>query len=693
MSMCMDIWLLRKSVQKIATVLAFLIFLLPVFAAVLTACSPENPPVEVLSSAPQTEVGKYRFLTNIQGQGLALNSMVGPGAATGSQLLYLSYVYLDGTLDLVTIDPDTGHSSVYQSPVSSEQGAWGLTVGPDNNMYLGTLPNAHLLQFNTRLHQLIDLGAAPADPASSTKQTYIWQMTVSPHNHNVYACTFPSADLVSYNPLASKPVMVNLGTVDTTHREQYIRYCVADPDAKSPYIYIGLGSVTNSIAAYNVDTHTIAFRLDGKDAGFGLVYTGVDNHVYGEVSNGGVNSFYTLSDGSYTPAPSIKSLQAAPTNVLRDDRTITVSDTTITVTRPDGSQQRYLYTYAGQKLQIFRLGAGPDGKLYGGTLLPYDLFTVDPDQPAHGAHISGEVGGGEPYALLAQNQLLYIAAYGAPPTEVYNPARPFLVSPSPATSPFLLWPLPMSLRTLASSANPATVALGKIDYSIRPQAMIGVPDHRLYIGAIAPYGQLSGSLLAWNTRNNIIQEYGPIPDQGVATLTLTTTGCANTAGSYCLIGGTSIIGGGGTVAATSSAQLFSWNPARNIVAHRYVIPNVPNTEMITDLITNPGNGYVYGIAISSRASYLFIFNPATGTFVNGGTPLPFAISSATYNSVTLYHGQIWGITAQGVFSIDPAHSQQATLIKSPVTITAGFAVRGNSLYFASYSNLLAYTMS
>lgn len=128
-----------------------------------------------------------------------------------------------------------------------------------------------------------------------------------------------------------------------------------------------------------------------------------------------------------------------------------------------------------------------------------------------------------------------------------------------------------------------------------------------------------------------------------------------------------------------------------MVAHQYTIPNVSAVNTITDLVTNPANGYVYGIACASSGTYAFVFNPATGTFINGGTLLPF--SGAIYNSAAFYNGKIWGLSPQGVFSIDPLHLSKATVSKSPAPVTAGFVLRGNKMYFASASQLWSYQLS
>ncbi len=651
---------------KLLSLLALFLFVTIVHETAFAAYSGTKLSALKVPGFSQATTGGYKYLGNAHGQGDILNSMVGPGVSASKQMFYLNYIYNNGKMDFVAIDPNSGHYRVYPSPVKNEQGAWGLAVGPDKNMYLGTLLNAHLLKFNTSLQQLTDLGQVPLDPGSSTPQSYIWQLTVSPHNHKIYGCTYPSADLVSYDPLAANPKIVNLGTMDPTHQDMYARACVADPNPNSPYIYLGLGTVSDQIVVYNTDTNSITLRINGSSASSGWVYPGSDGNVHSWLLNGSNYQYYMLSNGGYTQSGYT---QAAPTNVLNDGSTITVNATTITINHPDKSTKTYLYTYAGRNLSIFRIGLGPDGKVYGGTVLPYDFFTYDPGHSIAGVQMKGKMGDGEPYSLLAYNQLLYIAAYKSPNLEIYDPSKPFDIT-----------------------TNPLNIPSGNFQADLRPQAMVGAPDHKLYIGAIASYGKLTGPLITWNTQNNSdIQEYFPIQNQGVVSLTPTSGACQDSSGSYCIIGGTTIYGGGGTTPLTSSAQLFSWNPTSNTVIHQYTIPQVSNPNTITDLVTNPANGYVYGIATSSSGNYIFAFNPRTGTFIDAGTKLPF--SGAIYNSVAIYNGKIWGLSAQGVFNINPNNASQATLIPSSSTITAGFAMNGKTMYFASNSKLWSYTIS
>ncbi len=218
---------------KMPGLLAFLFFVIAFPGTAFTA-NTKLSTLEIPAASLRAITGNYQFLGNAQGQGDVLNSMVGPGISASGQLFYLSYIYNNGTMDFVAIDPNTGKYHAYPSPAKSEAGAWALAIGPDHNIYIGTLPDAHLLKFNTSSQQLTDLGQIPPDPASSTPQSFIWQLTVSHHDNKIYGCTYPSADLISYDPLDARPTIINLGTMDPTGQDLYTRCLCSRPKSQLP---------------------------------------------------------------------------------------------------------------------------------------------------------------------------------------------------------------------------------------------------------------------------------------------------------------------------------------------------------------------------------------------------------------------------------------------------------------------------
>ncbi len=658
----------HPSATKFTTLLLRSFFFSLLTFGILLTVSPFNSLI-IIQNAKAATVSNYKFLGDAYGRGGIQKTLVGPGQSASHQLFYLTYTYVNNTLDLVTIDPNTGKYQAYTSPVSSEQAAWALTNGPDNNIYIGTLPNAHLLQFNTSSQKLIDLGHVPADPRTGQIQTYIWGLTTSTYNQTIYGCTYPSADLVSYNPLSSHPQIVNIGSMDTTGQEQYGHVCVADSQATAPYLYIGLGSVHNQVAAYNIATHMITTRINQNTAGFGAVYRGADGMVYGSVMNGSTKESYRLSYGQATPTATPS--YPAPPNMLKDGGYINVNDTATTISYPNGSQvtRSYPYGYAGKKLSIYRMGSGPDGKIYGGTALPYDFFSYDPTHAGNGVQMIGQVGGGQPYALQTYQGQLYISAYAATPLSSYKPGQSF------------------------SQSNPGSVSTTVLPTDLRTRSITGTSGNMLYAGAIASYGKLTGPLMVWNTQSaGNVQTYYPIANQSISALVTTTQTCQGSS-SACLVGGTTIYGGTGTTPATTSAQIFTWDITHQRVLHSYPLSGASTGQTtIIAMVNNPSNGYVYGIAASSRGNYLFIFDPGSGRFLNPGHLLPLS-SGVVYNSLSIYQGNLWGESESGFFSIKLNNIEQLTLQKSPVSLSAGFAREGNVFYGSSNSGLWSYTIS
>ena len=636
-----------------------------------------------------TTTNPYQKLASLKGLGSIVSSMVGPGTTSGSQKYYLGYQYWDYTLDFVTIDPKNNYvATTYASPVSTEYAAGAMAIGPDSNIYIGTKStiDSHILKFSTSTSQLSDVGALPVDPTRSAKQTYIWEFTKSPINQRIYGCTYPSADLISYGPNDSTPQILNLGTVDSSN--QYARYCAADQT--NPYIYVGTGSVTSKIVAYNIKTKSTSVLLTSASSGFGNVWVGSDKNVYGSIGN----KYYLLSNGTAKLVSSASN--SALTNVFSNGDSITFNAnyTSAIITHVNGTQNTYPYTYKGNNLDIFRIGLGPDSNIYAGSILPFYLAKFTPSNSANGLINLGLIAAGEPYSMLPYNGKLVIGGYTLPPLMSYDPTTAITPNPyiSPNCSATTNSPNPQCVNVINNLAsNGASSSVG----DLRPEPLIAAPDGNLYTGSVGHYGQLNGPLMRWNVKAGTASAYYPFANLGVDSLAVANHCQRVTSTSFCLIGGTTINGGGGATPTATTSRLFIWDPTANAMVSSLTIPNVPNVIKITDLIVNPTNNYVYGIAISSSGNYLFIFNPATGTFVNGGTSVPFY---PIYNSVNIgSDGNIWGVATTGIFRITLTTNTAQLVSATPQPITAGFVLvkdpkNGDKIYFGSKADLYVYSI-
>jgi hypothetical protein len=303
---------------------------------------------------------------------------------------------------------------------------------------------------------------------------------------------------------------------------------------------------------------------------------------------------------------------------------------------------------------VFRIGFGTNGVLYGSSVIPIHLFSID----LSNQHVKeiGEIGDGEVYSFLSHGPRLLMAAYaGLAPLMSYAPEVPFQLA--------------------GSSGNPTLVNFPGADPAWRAEAMIEGPNGNVYVGAVAGYGKIEAPLTEWNVESGTVQLIPDIAkDQSVVSLARW---------HDLIVGGTSTEGGGGGHPTQTEARLFILDPK----THKKALDLVPvaGHTNITDLITAP-NDFVYGIA----GDTLFVFNPKTRE-ITSRQKLPF--SRPIYNSVAIgKDGRIWGLAPDGIFAIDTRTNDVKLIVHTLQKITGGFGLQNGAIYFISNSAVYRYKM-
>jgi outer membrane protein assembly factor BamB len=594
-------------------------------------------PAQAAENHPPNTDPSFTAMATFRGIGGVLASLVGPGPSVGSERFYQSYIY-GSTLDIVAVDPDSGEYQIFSSPVPGENGAWALAGGPDGNLYIGTLPHAHLFQLNPRQGTITDMGR-PSD-----SEEYIWRLTLAADG-KLYGGTYPSAKLIRFDPASGRSE--DLGRMDPT--EQYALSIASSEDG---FVYIGIGYATAHLVAYEIATGRHRDILSAQYRTTGAVY--VHRHSDGQVYASLAGQYFRAHDWDLAVVDSTQVASGMPTNSLRDGRLVVkAGDGVVQVHDPKTSatvEQPFRYT--GKELYVSRLGLGPDGMLYGSGNMPAHFFRINPTTGT--IEELGIWGGGEFYSFLQYNKALLGAAYvGMSPLMVYDPSKPFV----PGTS---------------AQNNPRVVELPEQFISWRPMAMINGPGGKVYVGAQAGYGKLGGPLIVWDPLTNQVESYPDlVPNQSV--ISLATTG-------ELIVGGTTIYGGGGSHETQTQATLFIWDP---LVKQR-VFDITVSASSITDLIIS-AEGRIYGFADGT----LFVFEPTLRQLTMTNVSIPNLI----YNSVTLGpDGLIWGLSADNIFVLDPASNSTHVIAKPPEPITAGFAVQWPYLYYASGPRIYRYTL-
>ena len=613
-------------------------------AAMVCVCSQGN--------AQATKQAQYPFelLAQYKSIGGLMATTVAEGPVNGSQRLYASYLYADNTLDVVAIDPADGTTEVFHNPAPGEYGARNIAIGPDGDVYLGSLPHAHFLRVDRKEHRMIDLGHP------SPSEEYIWDVAFGV-DRRLYGVTYPGCRLVRYDPATGKSE--DLGKMDPA--EKYGRWIVGGRDE---FMYIGLGTSKANIAVFDTRTGELREILpkDAQIVGIPKPYIGVDGKTYATLND----RLFRITGFDIHELPSSAKVEPFDPKVLRDGRVLSLSERVLTIQEPKThTEQKINISYTGEDLQIFRVGFGPDGRLYGSSVLP--LHFLKADLANHSIEELGTFGGGEAYSFLANDQKLLIAGYSAKaPLMSYDPAKP--MDP-------------------AETGNPAFVDYKGSDHAWRPQAMIEGPDGQVYVGATAGYGQLESPLLSWKGTAESVQIHGGlVHDESVVSLAVWKDS---------VVCGTTTTGGGGSHPDEKDAHLILWN-TKTQSKELDVIP-VPGAQTITDLVTSK-NGIIYGIAASGGIVFgistpgnvytLFAYDPVARKVISQ-SQLPF--HDVVYNGIGLDEtGRIVGLAGDQIFTIDQSSQGIRTIAKSPMKITGGFALRDGAVYFVSNSEIYRY---
>ena len=591
-------------------------------------------------------VGSFEKIATFTEVGGMKGAAVGPGPDQGSQWLYLDYMYIDDTVEIVGVDPKTGNIKSFPNPASSESGAYGLILGSDGNMYVGTLPNAHLYRLDTKKQKLEDLGT----PASG--EQYIWSLTEAA-DKKIYGVTYPNCKLISYDLATGK--MQDLGRMDP--QEQYARYIAAGDDG---FLYISTGPMHAGVVAYNIAKGTFNQILPETDRGrnFYDTYVGADGKIYAT----GLGNAFQLENGKAIKLsadqnpPPIKSEQRLSDGSYASVSSGAAGRASVDISRGGKTIAAHPYLYKGRALNIYRLGAAPNGMLYGSSVLPLYFFSLN---LADAKLISmGKWGDGETYSFLGHEGKVLLANYSANSILMsYDPGHPL----NPGDKP---------------GSNPLYVSYAGADHAWRPMAMISGNKGKVYVGAVPGYGALAGPLVVWDTAANKVQVFnGLIHDQSIVSLA---------AGKNDIIyGGTSVGGGGGAIPTQKNAVLFAFDSNSQKVTFQ-IIP-VSGTREITDLIMAP-NGKLFGFADQT----LFEYDPATQQ-VQRLAEVDYG--SLVYNTITSGpEHAFYGLASKGIFRLDPVAGKIRLFAKSPAPITAGGALIGKYFYFGSGADIYRYKL-
>jgi len=602
-------------------------------------------------------MGKFTDLGVPVQRAAVFKSTLGPDGNGEMTRIYAVFTQNAAPVFLVQIDPYTGEARQFNAPLGTHP--WGLTIGPDKCVYIGTAGDEKqgglLLKFDPRDPDkgLVNLGKMAAS------ETYVWALAAGEGDDCIYGCSYGNGKITSYNTKTGE--MRDFGQMRPG--QQYTRPIVVGKDG---WVYTAAGTTDTDYIALDPRTgehhSSRPAELSGTPVpelakgGWGQFRKGTDGHAY-QKDNG---KWYRLVAGK---AEAIADADLPPAQVLslKDGRQLAgvAAEGVWTLRDPaTGQQTSGEFTYKSEGMEAFVIGEGPDGCIYGSTMLPLWLFRTDPRTGKHEVLGNPTPGaGGELYSMMALDGKLWVFAYPNAVISCYDPSSPWEVGRS-------------------EDSNPRE--FGRMgDGHLRPRALILGPERKLYVGSYAPYGELGGAMGVFDpVEGKVIENYrNLVPNQSISAL-------AYDPQSGLVFGGSDISGGGGTAPSEKRAVFFVWDPVEKKLEQTLPLSKDTNVSAMT-----VAEGKVF--FVSRPSNELSVFDIQSGQIV-GSYPIPYgAIVEVAMGLHT--DGMIYALTRTGVVRIDPKTCEIVQMAKYEGRVRCGFVMNQDGIYFASGVHLVKWS--
>jgi hypothetical protein len=564
---------------------------------------------------------------------------IGPGKTGVRDTVYLSFGQYEAPLFLLTVNPDTGATRQFNGPLSSEMGSWGFAIDHENRIYLGSYYNAHLLRFDPKTERWEDLGRFGKE-----KDSFICSLTTDPDG-KIWGGNYPSTNLFYYDPKTGKDE--HFGPMDP---DQFYCYPTAGDDG---LIYCAIQFEKTDIIVFDPKKKkkTSLIPIEERKAGRISLIKGRDGKVYATPPL--QDSWFRIEGEQLVPIS--KSEIPFPEKTLPDGKQISLTDNgVLRIQNPVTKEEKeILLKYDASGSFIFVVAAGPDGRIYGSSMLPLRLFVYDSGKRMHQDLGKAAFAGGEIYSMGSLDGKLYLCSYPEGRLSVYDPQRPVLFGDKEDSNPRELGPMGESLY--------------------RPRTMIAGPHGRIYVGGYPDYGLIGGAIGVYDPKTKEKRTYRhAVQNQSIASL-------AYIQKSDLIAAGSSIRGGSGTHALEKEAKLILWDPKEE----KKVFEIVPVSEAKTILsLAATFDGKLYGITNNEK---IFVFDiekrKVQKVFDLGfGNPIETSLQPGP-------EGRLYGLTKDTIFIINPKNDQVALLANPPRPIDSGMAILGRKIYYGSGANL------
>ncbi|MFO7948577.1 MAG: hypothetical protein R6V19_17375 [Armatimonadota bacterium] len=585
----------------------------------------------------------------------------GTTATMNSDGQRLVLIWLRSHDDIYQLAINIDTEEVTQIDVSGPQGAPFAVLHSSRNLWYGHF-SGHLYEFDPDTLNFTFTGETPDRWAGA--------LTEAPDG-GIWGILNPDGHLISFNPDTRE--LTDHGVINEETWVQIPRSVAADDKG---WIYAGTGKAQGQVIGYNPATEEIRRYVPEEDRayGLGIVFRGTDGMVYAKAypSEETGWGWHQLSAGEATaveepPVDRMDIRKGSQSSIFRDFgdgsriAELDVPNRLLVVEEADGTERRVKFDYECSGARITSMASGPYDNIYGSTCHVMRFFSYDPvadELIDHGGVPA--IGNGNLCALDRLGQHVYGAHYSGGGLWQIDPVKPW----QPTAE--------------GREQNPRMLARWPRNI-MRPRTALAHPDGRhVLIAGYATDGLIGGGIGIYNLETGedtlLNAEDDLLPGQSCITLKALPDGN--------LIGGTDVHSAWADDIATE-AELFiiDWD-TKKLVFRTVPVPSA--TSIIS--IEVGVDGLVYGL---SGNSMLFVFDPQQREVV-------YSESFEDYGNVPRHAlhahpaGQIYALMTDAIVKIEPGGRDHRKLTDTPVGISAGGALQGETLYFASATHVWSY---
>ena len=557
--------------------------------------------------------------------------------SSGKTAILITMGQTADNLFVLSVNPETGALRQHISKVPESNYPTATLLARDGRLYVGAAYSGHLLRCDPVKDTFEDLGAI--NPGAASFPCAIDEDS----SGRIWIGSYGAADLTMYDPRSG--AFTRCGRMDDTDMYNY-------PMVNSDDTICNRIMMTRPhLVVYDPKTgekRTVGPVTEkGKDS-FDLIRGG-DGNIYIRSSPGNFRvQGFTATPVSSIPAPPVPtpkqytcSFDDASSQLYRQLR----------VKSADGRERLFALDFQAAGTELFLVHRGPDGSIYGSSILPEHLFRYIPGKKSLADLGQCSASAGEAYSMANLEGKIYIASYPGARISVYDPAKPYHFG-------------------TAAEDNPCD--LGRIDdISYRPRSALAGPLGRVWFASIPDYGQWGGPLSWYEPKTGQKGVYHRIAGDG-SCYTLAWLEKENL-----LAVGTTIQGGTGTQPKEGNATLFLWDCKAEKKVWEGTLER--QAESFNALLTGP-DGLLYGTAAGGDGPALFVFDPAKREFVAtvappAGTPLDNGLQLGP-------DGNIYGFTTSCLYRFQP--SAQPTLgevLREEGGFNVPGPIAGRDIYF------------